>query len=279
MRVIDFRLRPPYKTYLNSFMYDMPALEKSHKARNIGPVSPAACRKDTSLLIEEMESVGEFWGVAPVRVPQDATNDDAVTLMQDYPGHFLGIPWIDPLDPAKALAEIEKYCVQGPCKGIIMEPGLYTTPVKWHVNNPDVFPVYDYCARKGLPVLLSFGGRVSDPRYYKPELIYDVATRFPDLKLVLCHGGWPYVVEICKVAMDCPNVIISPDTWAMSFAPGAADYIVAANYTLQNQIVFGSSYPAIPLQKAVTDYVERLRPEVVDKVLYLNGARLFGLES
>ena len=79
--------------------------------------------------------------------------------------------------------------------------------------------------------------------------------------------------------MDCPNVIISPDTWAMSFAPGATDYIVAANYTLQNQIVFGSSYPAIPLQKAVADYVERLRPEVVDKVLYLNGARLFGLES
>ena len=27
MRAIDFRLRPPYKTYLNSFMYDMPALE------------------------------------------------------------------------------------------------------------------------------------------------------------------------------------------------------------------------------------------------------------
>ena len=130
MRVIDFRLRPPYKTYLNSFMYDMPALEKSHEARNLGPVSPAACQKDTSLLIKEMDAVGKFLGVAPVRVPQNATNDDAVTLMQDYPGHFLGIPWIDPLDPAKALADIEKYCIQGPCKGIIMEPGLYTTPVK-----------------------------------------------------------------------------------------------------------------------------------------------------
>ena len=36
MRAIDFRLRPPYKTYLNSFMYDMPALEKSHAMRNLG---------------------------------------------------------------------------------------------------------------------------------------------------------------------------------------------------------------------------------------------------
>ena len=128
-------------------------------------------------------------------------------------------------------------------------------------------------------VLLSFGGRVSDPRYYAPELIYDVASRFRDLKLVLCHGGWPYVTAICKVAMDCPNVFLSPDTWAMTFAPGGAEYILAANYTLQDQIVFGSSYPAIPLEKAVENYVSRLRPEVADKIMYLNGARLFGLEA
>lgn len=45
MRAIDFRLRPPYKTYLNSFMYDMPALEKSHAMRNLGEISEAAQKK------------------------------------------------------------------------------------------------------------------------------------------------------------------------------------------------------------------------------------------
>ena len=279
MRAIDFRLRPPYRTYLNSFMYDMAALEKSHAMRAIGPVSEAACLKDTSLLVQEMDEAGVTWGVAPVRLPQDGDNDDALRLMEEFPDHFLGIPWIDPLDPERAIAEIGKYCVSGPCRGIIMEPGLYTTPVKWYVNEPDIFPVYKFCQKEGIPILLSFGGRVAHPRYYRPELIYDVATKFRDLKLVLCHGGWPYVTEICKVAMDCPNVILSPDTWAMSFAPGAADYMVAANYTLQDQIVFGTSYPAIPLKKAVADYIGRLRPEVVDKIMYLNGARLFGLEE
>ncbi|WP_294446003.1 amidohydrolase family protein [uncultured Mailhella sp.] len=279
MRAIDFRLRPPYRTYLNSFMYDMPALEKSHAMRDLGPVSEAALRKNTALLVEEMDKAGVSWGVAPVRLPQNGNNDDAVTLMQDFPGHFLGVPWIDPLIPDAACAAVENYCVNGPCRAVIMEPGLYTTPVKWYVNNPDIFPVYDYCAEKNVPVLLSFGGRVSDPRYYAPELIYDIASRFRSLKLVLCHGGWPYVTAICKVAMDCPNVMLSPDTWAMSFAPGGADYILAANYTLQDQMVFGSSYPAIPLEKAVENYVSRLRPEVVDKVMYLNGARLFGLEA
>lgn len=277
MKVMDFRLRPPYRSYLNSFMYDMPALEKSHAARNLGSVSPAARRQDPALLAREMEEAGVAWGVAPVRLPQNGDNGDAVALMEDFPGRFLGIPWIDPLNPDAACADIKRFCVRGPCRGVIMEPGLWTTPVKWFVNNPDVFPVYDYCAREGVPVLLSFGGRLADPRYYAPELIYDVARRFPGLTLVLCHGGWPYVTAVCKVALDCPNVILAPDTWAMDFAPGAADYMAAANYMLQDQIVFGSSYPAMPLNKAVENYVTRLRPQVLDKIMYLNGARIFGL--
>ncbi len=99
MRAIDFRLRPPYKSYLNSFMYDMPALEKSHAMRAIGPVSEAARRKNTAMLVEEMDKAGVTWGVAPVRLPQNASNDDAVTLMEEFPDHFLGVPWIDPLNP------------------------------------------------------------------------------------------------------------------------------------------------------------------------------------
>lgn len=279
MHAIDFRLRPPYKTYLNSFMYDMPALEKSHAMRNLGEMSEAARKKDTALLVEEMDKAGVVLGVAPVRLPQDGDNDDAESLMKDFPNHFLGVPWIDPLNPKEACSVIEKYCVKGSCRAIIMEPGLYTTPVKWLVNNPDIYPVYEYCEEKNIPVLLSFGGRVSDPRLYAPELIYDVAMQFRDLKLVLCHGGWPYVTAICKVAMDCPNVFLSPDTWAMTFAPGGAEYMIAANYTLQDQIVFGSSYPAIPLEKAVENYASRLRPEVVDKIMYQNGARIFGLDK
>lgn len=277
MKAIDFRLRPPFASYLNSFMYDMPALEKSHQARNLGPVSPAAQHKDCDALVTEMEEAGIVWGVAPVRLPQAADNEDAVKLMKEYPGHFLGIPWIDPLVPTQAINDTKKYCIEGPCKGIILEPGLYTTPVKWYLDNPDIFPLYEFCQESEVPVLVSFGGRVAEPRYYAPDLVYKVAMRFKKLKLVLCHGGWPSVTEICKVAMDCPNVLLSPDTWAMDFAPGAADYMVAANYMLQDQIVFGSSYPAMPLKAAVENYARRLRPEVLEKVMYENGARLFGL--
>ncbi len=156
MRAIDFRLRPPYKTYLNSFMYDMPALEKSHAMRNLGEISEAARKKDTALLVEEMDKAGVVLGVAPVRLPQDGDNDDAERLMKEFPNHFLGVPWVDPLNPKEACSVIEKYCVMGSCRAIIMEPGLYTTPVKWLVNNPDIYPVYEYCEEKKYPGIAFF---------------------------------------------------------------------------------------------------------------------------
>ena len=52
MRAIDFRLRPPYRSYLNnSIMYDYEALQRAHKARDIGAVSEAAMQKSMELLI------------------------------------------------------------------------------------------------------------------------------------------------------------------------------------------------------------------------------------
>lgn len=96
MRAIDFRLRPPYRSYLNnSVMYDYEALAKSHRQRDIGEVSQAATEKSMALLLQEMDEAGIVYGVAPVRVPTDGDNDDAVRLMEDYPERFLGIPWID----------------------------------------------------------------------------------------------------------------------------------------------------------------------------------------
>lgn len=280
MRAIDFRLRPPYRSYLNnSVMYDYPALKKSHEARNLGAVSEAAIQKSMDLLIQEMNEAGIVYGVAPVRVPTDGDNDDAVSLMRDYPDRFLGIPWIDPLQTEKAFQEIDQYVLKGPCKGIILEPAIKTTPNKWFIDEERVFPVYEKCQTHNIPILLSFGGRLADPAYYQPRALYNVAQVFPDLKIVACHGGWPRVTEMCFVAAECANIFLSADTWMMSFAPGAADYVVAANYILQDKIVFGTSYPAIRLPLAVKDYVQRLRPEVVDKIMYLNGAKIFGLEE
>ena len=69
-----------------------PRLSARTRRRDLGEVSPAASRKDCRLLVEEMDAAGVVWGVPPVRLPQEADNEDALRLMEEYPGHFLGIP-------------------------------------------------------------------------------------------------------------------------------------------------------------------------------------------
>ena len=53
--------------------------------------------------------------------------------------------------------------------------------------------------------------------------------------------------------------------------------MTGANYQHQDQFLFGSSYPEVSLKQAVEKYARMLRPEVLDKVLYRNAARLFSL--
>ena len=43
-------------------------------------------------------------------------------------------------------------------------------------------------------------------KYNRPIYVDDVATNFPDLKVVMCHGGFPWVDEFLCVAHSNPNI-------------------------------------------------------------------------
>ena len=51
---------------------------------------------------------------------------------------------------------------------------------------------------------------------------------FPDLRIVVSHGNWPWVSEILHVAFRRPNVYLSPDMYLYNM-PGMDDYLRAAN--------------------------------------------------
>jgi uncharacterized protein len=62
------------------------------------------------------------------------------------------------------------------------------------------------------------------------------------------------------------------------FAPGSAAYVEAANGVLQEQFLFGTSYPFRAMRQTVEDFV-RLgwKGSVLEKVLYGNARRLLQL--
>lgn len=275
--VIDFRVRAPFAAYKNSFFTPacLEHLNSESMLRVDSPISPSAVQYSMPLLLQEADEAGIDKLVVPVRKATDGRNEDLEDLIAQYPDRIIGLAGVDGHDMTAAIAETERFVLNGTCTGIVMEPGQDKTP--WFVNSAWAYPLYDYCQEHHIPLVFTFGGIMTRSlRYYAPELIDDVAAAFPRLNIALMHGGWPYVSEVCQIALNRRNVYLAPDFYMLR-SPGMDEYAMAANYLLRERVIFSSAYPIMPLKGAKEGYLAQLRDEVKPLVMGENAARFLGL--
>ena len=276
MMIIDFRNRPPYASIAQSILYDRSRREKM--APRFGMhLAPSVLDKSMVLWERELAEAGIDRAVALIRRATGMRNDDLADLIAAYPEKVIGLVGIDPEEGEEALEDIDRYVLGGLAAGIVMELGKCRTPLM--ADDERLYPLYEKCQAAHISVTLGFGGFVApNYPYFDPMSIWRLTRDFPDLSVILAHGGWPYVNEICHVAYQRPKLYLSPDIYAMNI-PGADGYIAAANYLLPDQIIFGSAYPIVSMQEAVAYYRNRLSAEAFPKVMGLNALRALGLPS
>lgn len=277
--VLDMRVRPPYGGYLNTIMF-RDTERTAGFTRRLGMEQPESVRKlSVEMMLREMEEAGIDMGVIPGRManPNFGTvpNEDIDAFLKAYPGRFLGLAGIDPLRE-DAILEIEKWVIKGDMKGIVMEPGVLTTPL--YADHRSIYPVYEYCQVNDILVTLMAGGNAGpDVTYSMPTAVDHVAIEFPRMRILVYHGGWPWAAPMIHVAMRRDNVYLSPDMYMMN-TPGSQDFISAANYTLPDKIVFGTAYPFVPFQAGLDYFLHcGIKEERMEDLLYYNGARLLGM--
>jgi len=277
LKAIDFRLRPPYKSFGHTAFYDG-AIEA---AKNGKKVPETVLKRSMELMIQEMDENNVEIGVAVARESNwggSAKNSDLPGLLEDYPGRFIGVPHIQ-FDPDKDPIEtIKKYVTDGPCSAIYMEPGFRFEKIQLHADDKRLYPIYEYLQKNNIPLLLQYGGGVNTVEYYTPSDVYHIADDFPELKVAITHGGWPQVMPFIQQAYAHKNVYLAPDVYFSGF-PGSQDYITAANTILSDKIMFGSAYPLISLKETREKYDNvGVREDVLPKILYDNAAKFFGLK-
>ena len=278
MQYIDFRFRPPYSKYLSSWMYDVPE-DGTNRTMFNTPYPESVCQKSLELCIKEMDEAGIQYAVCPVRKAFDMDNEELLPLLEQYPERFIGIACIEPMGGIdKALAEIERFVINGPMNGIILEPGLDKHP--WYFDDVMMNPIYEKCQKENILVLVTYGGILApDNTYYFPWRVDNVAKRFPNLKMLICHGGWPWATQMCQIAYERANVYISPEVYMAGDAPGKNDYILAGNCLLRKKMVFASTYPAADPKIIIESFRnDGLREEVLEDIFYNNAASLLGLK-
>ena len=127
---------------------------------------------------------------------------------------------------------------------------------------------------------MTYGGiQTTSLRYYAPDPLDDVLGAFPDLKIGLAHGGWPYVTEVCQMAVNRGNLYLAPDFYMIE-SPGQNDYVLAANCLLKDRLMFASAYPLMPLKEASEYYMQSgIKDEVLPNIMYSNAAEFLGLNE
>ena len=275
MKIIDCRLRPPIGKHAQNFLFEsIAAGQMQHCTHQHGCELPqSAIDRSMPELINEMDENNVECGFFAIRKGKNYGNEIAVELDEAYPGRFRSFIGIEPADGIDVFkSEVEKYVVNGPATGIAMEPAIYGAP--WYVDDEKAFPIYEYCQENKIPVMFTYGGRnPADASYYMPMPMEHVAQTFPNLRILLLHGGWPWVAANCSLALNYRNIYLCADMYLVR-APGYRDYIDAANYFLQDKLMFGSAYPILPIGQTVEFYLNcGIREEVLPKIMYENALR------
>jgi len=245
-------------------------------------------RADMDLFIKEMDEANVVKAVLVGRHAfsefqgsgggyKGISNDIVVELMDKYPGRFIGVISVDINHPESALKEIDKYIVNGSCVGVTLEPG-YEKPVR-NFDDRILYPIYQKCQEVNAFVILTGGLVYTELEKTNPGCIDRVALDFPDLKILIGHGGWPWITEILWMALTRPNVYVSPDYYMFN-APGSIDYWLAVNHHMKDKMVFGTAYPFGSFKECIEITKQHVENEtVLEQYLYGNAARFLGLEE
>lgn len=276
--IIDFRLRPPFGGYVKLGMYTNKARCAEYSA-NIGyGLAQSIQDESMELMFRDMEANGIDMGVAPGRAAHFAggmDNTEIIRLVESYPNKFIGLAGLNAADWRGAVEEIHKTVLDGPLKGVVLEPGAVNNAM--YGNDARIYPIYAECERHGIPVMIMLGGNAGpNVDFSHPHIIHQIARDFPGINFIISHGGWPWVQAVLGVCFLQPNIYLSPDLYLFD-QPGSQDYIVAANGYMRDRMLYASAYPFLPLE-AVQKFKPLFKPEVLPGLLYRNAIKVLKLD-
>ena len=274
---IDFRFRP-----IGAQSWTPDTTYHYLERMNLKPC-PSFEQQSLDLMFDEMAAAGIETGVIGVPGPTSdrglapTSADDITQIVAEYPDRFIGFGSVEPSDVGAAVERIGELAAAG-LRGVTIDPS--TASVSRRFDDRELYPLFDEANARGLVVTTTMssllGPYMDDCR---PEYADRVATDFPDLTVIIQHGGWPYTLEAIGAAYKQPNIFIVPGQYIHYGFPGSEHYITALRHLLQDQLLFGSVYPncgpLVDLRQIVTDW--NLPTDVERKYLRTNAERVLGL--
>lgn len=277
MKVIDFRFRPNTQQTISGIQ-NSKMFKGLCESIDFSKMKPQTVEE----VVADLDSHGVERAVITGRDCETtygakSNNESVLEFVKKFPNKFFGFVGLDPHKGMKAVYELKASVQDIGMHGAAVDPYL----AQIYANDAKYYPIYAKCCELDVPIVFTTGpatlvpGAIID--HVAPRYIDFVARDFPDLKIVISHGGYPWVNEAIIVAQRNRNVYIELSEY--EFSPMSEAYVQAANTMIADKILYASAHPFVDFRDALNTYKQlSFKPEVRQKIMYDNAAKLLGLK-
>jgi len=209
--------------------------------------------------------------------------DDEVTAraVRKYPDKFVGFATIDPR--RSDCMNLLRHAVE--VHGL---KGVKYGPIYNGVSllDPRMEPIYRYCVERNLPLTMHMGttfAQNAPVELGRPVAVDEIATRHPELKMIMAHMAHPWVEECIVIARKQPNVYC--EISAIFYRPWQFwnSLIAAQEYriTERDKIFWGTDFPFAKVEESIEGLrgvnrpvegtsLPRVSGETIERILHSN---------
>jgi len=262
------------------------------------------CAKHTSIV--DYSEQGFFSETSSYNVVQTVCMGLVEDSLEGFPDKRAKMPMIADMAPAmppgmslclginphtlteSSLSETEHMLKTAPnTVGMKIYAGYYHVDI----TDPIYDPAYKLAEKYDKTIVIHTGETYSSRgllKFSHPLRVDDLAVAHPDMRIVACHMGAPWVFDACEVAAKNPNVYID----ISGLLVGNAEYIAqqAATPLLvdryrqalvflsdYDKVIYGSDWPLVPMGGYI-EFCKKLIPdEYQNKVFCENAVRVYKL--
>ncbi len=217
------------------------------------------------------------YGVDRALVGVHAAHEIAVHALHEHADRFVGSFDVDPNRGSDGVRDLRRAVeVLGVRAATAFAAG--TSP-QCALDEPRWYPLYAECVELGLPLFVTVG--VPGPRVpFAPQTVERldrICYEFPDLTVVMRHGGEPWADLAVKLLLKWPNLYYSTSAFAPRYYPRAI--VDFANTRGADKVLFAGYFPMGLSYETIFEQLDALplRDHVWPKFLRDNALHVLGL--
>lgn len=185
----------------------------------------------------------------------------------------------NPHDGLRAVRKIDELCADYPfIRSVSITPfQLYPFIAP---NSKEYYPIYTKCAELNRPAFINIGfpGPRVPAAMQDPIHLDEVCWFFPELTVVMRHGGLPWVDTCVQMLLRWPNLYYATTAIAPRYYP--EEIVNFINHRGADKVIFAGYWPLLSYERVFAELSALpIKDEALPNLLSGNAIRAFGLES